>query len=113
MTNLATALEQPELYTSQAVEQQVFRVLRQGLGQDNAMDELTRSLITHLASEGVSVPPRVFMQLLAEVTSKLRSCSLMAVDFHLLGVMEFYASLPLLATLLTKLPEGKVVKVWV
>lgn len=106
VTNLATALEQPELYTSQAVEQQVFRVLRQGLGRDNAVDELTRSLVDHLASEGASVPPTVFVQLLAEVTSKLRSCSLMAVDFHLLEVMEFYASLPLLAVLLTKLPEG-------
>lgn len=107
MTNLATALEQPELYPSQAVEQQVFRVLRQGLGRSSDVDELTRSLVAHVASEGASVPPGVFVQLLAEVTSKLRSCSLMAVDFHLLEVIEFYASLPLLATLLTKLPEGE------
>lgn len=110
MTNLATALEQPELYPSQAVEQQVFRVLRQGLGRDDAVGELSRSLITHMSKEGASAPPKVFVQLLTEVTTKLGTCSLMAVDFHLLEVMEFYASLPLLASLLTKLPEGKVIR---
>ncbi|KAG0726533.1 Ubiquitin conjugation factor E4 A [Chionoecetes opilio] len=106
VTNLATALEQPELYPSQQVEQQVLRVLLHGLAREGAVEELTRSLVRHIASEGASVPPRVFEQLLTDVSTQLQSCSLMAVDFHLLEVIEFYATLPLLAPLLTRVPKG-------
>lgn len=107
VTNLATALEQPELYPSQEIDKQVLRVLQHGLGQEDAVEELTRNLVSHISNEGATVPPRVFEQLLADVSTQLGSCSLMAVDFHLIEVLEFYATLPLLAPLLTRIPEGK------
>ena len=107
VTNIATALEQPELYPSQKVEQQMLRVLRRSLGREDAVEELVQNLVSHISKEGATVPPRVFEQLLAEVTTKLGSCSLMAVDFSLIGVLEFYATLPLLAQLLTRIPTGK------
>uniref|UniRef100_A0A0P4VWG4 Ubiquitin conjugation factor E4 A n=1 Tax=Scylla olivacea TaxID=85551 RepID=A0A0P4VWG4_SCYOL len=104
VTNLATALEQPELYPSQKVEQQMLRVLQQGLGREGAVEDLARNLVTHISKERAAAPPRVFEQLLAEVTTKLGSCSLMAVDFSLIEILEFYATLPLLAPLLTRIP---------
>ena len=107
MTNLATALEQPELYPSQDINQQVLRVLHQGLGREDAVGELTRSLVNHMSNEGATIPPRVFEQLLVKFTTQLGSCSLMTVDFYLFEILEFYASLPLLAPLLTRIPEGK------
>lgn len=106
VTNLATALEQPELYPNQDVEKQVLRVLQQGLCRDDAVEELAHNLINHISNEGATAPPRVFEQLLADVTTQLGSCSLMAVDFHLLEVLEFYVTLPLLAPLLTRIPKG-------
>ncbi|XP_071536976.1 ubiquitin conjugation factor E4 A [Panulirus ornatus] len=104
ITNLATALEQPELYRGQHPDRQLVQVFLTGFGQEAAVEDLAIKLTQHLAGQGTA-PPALFDQLLAEVTTQLGQCCLMTVNYHLVDILDFYASSPYLATLITKTPE--------
>ncbi|XP_042225392.1 ubiquitin conjugation factor E4 A-like isoform X2 [Homarus americanus] len=104
ITNLATALEQPELYRGQHPDRQFLQILLRGLGQEAAVDDLTCKLIHHLVEQGMTPPP-LFDQLITEVAKQLEQCSLMTVNYQLVNILDFYAASPYLATLLTKIPK--------
>lgn len=104
ITNLATALEQPELYRGQYPDRQLCQILLKELGQKSAVEELAYELIKHLDEQGTTPPP-LFDQLIDDVTKQLDQSSLMAVDYHLVDIIEFYASSPYLANILVRTPE--------
>lgn len=104
ITNLATALEQPELYGGQQPDRQLIDVLLRGLGREAAVEDLTQKLLNHLADQGTPVPP-LFDEVIVNITKKLMHCSLMTVDYQLVDVLDFYASCPHIAEILTKTPD--------
>ena len=104
---MTTALEQPELYGSQQPDKQFLDVLQRGLGKDTALEDLISKLLSHYSHHQLSTPC-AFSQFLSDLTKELAQCSLMAVNYQIIDVFDFYASIEQLATLLTKLPQGKV-----
>lgn len=106
ITNLAAALEQPEMYPGQHLDRQLLQVFLNGFGQEAGVEDLACKLTQHFADQGTTPPP-LYDQLLAEVTTQFEQCSLMTVNYHLVDILDFYASSPFLANLLTKIPESK------
>lgn len=104
ITNLATALEQPELYRGQYPDRQLRQILLKGLGQESAVEDLASNLIEHLADQGAT-PPLLFEQLIVDITKQLEQCSLMTVNYQLVNILDFYAASPFLANLIIKTPE--------
>ncbi|KAK7069887.1 hypothetical protein SK128_024923, partial [Halocaridina rubra] len=102
--NLTTALAQPELYGGQDPNDQLLGIIRKGLGQDGAVDDLVHQLLNHLADQQLP-PPDAFGKLVSDITRQISQLSLMTFNFQLVDILDFYASLPLLATYLTKLPK--------
>ncbi|XP_068207310.1 ubiquitin conjugation factor E4 A [Palaemon carinicauda] len=102
--NITTALEQSELYAGQVPNQQLLEILHKGLGKEAAEEDLVRKLLDVLANQHLTVPD-AFMQLIKDLTKEMSQCSLMPYNYQVVDVFDFYASVPLLAPLLTKLPQ--------
>lgn len=103
VTNLATALEQPEIYFGQNIEQQLKDILLKDLSEEYYCQELMNKLTQHLQEQKSPKIP-VFDQVLIEITSRLSEATLMTVDYKLINILDYYASNTFLATDLTMRP---------
>lgn len=94
------------MYGGQQPDRQLIDVLLRGLGREAAVEDLTQKLLNHLVDQGTPVPP-LFDEVIVNITKKLMHCSLMTVDYQLVDVLDFYASCPHIAEILTKTPDSK------
>lgn len=104
LNNLATALEEPELYPHQNTHQQMATLLVQGHGRDRVTDNMITDLMAHPFCQ---TPHEAYKLALKEATKQLSQCSLMVVDYRMVSLMEFYSTYTFLAPLLTVKPRGK------
>ncbi|KAK3863322.1 hypothetical protein Pcinc_030892 [Petrolisthes cinctipes] len=105
MTNLATALEEPQLYTGQNPDRQLATLLVAGLGRDLAIEDMATDL---LARPFCQPPIQAFHLALGEAAKRLSQCSLMTVDYQMVSLVEYYAASQALAPLLTIKPNVSV-----
>ncbi|CAL4064415.1 unnamed protein product [Meganyctiphanes norvegica] len=104
VTNLGTAVEQPEVYFGQNIEQQLKDILLRDLPTDYYTQDLLNKLTQHLQEQESPRSP-TFDQVLVEVTSRLSEASLMTLDYQLINILDYYSLNPFLATCLTKRPD--------